>query len=351
MAETVRARKEAATIRERRDKTSTAFSFPNRFKDSMKKMGELAGRIRDDKIVLHVVGVGGEGSPQLREAIGAIKAHTNKKLEVHAIDYKTELLDPAVEKAKLEFKDTEIIPHVFDVADPEQWETSEMKKDANMVICTRVLHNLNPPLADVGIHQLASYLKEGGHMLLDRDAFRKVIYTNGKPFGLKIKERILEEDPDDFLKNRGMPREQGIICKKIRNEVAFEDLWAEIGKPSNSIEKRKELGIIPFQFFTPAENRERLAEKWNKHLDTFYYRLTGKEGDTTPILEDPKLLAQALFDFSGYWSGILYPVECKHMKDGIPSEELKRELYEVWEQNKEVAPRPEFFQLLEAEEE
>jgi hypothetical protein len=174
----------------------SGFTFPGRYSASLEKLGKLARDVKGDRLVVHLIGVGSKGGPQVREAIEALKRHTGKTLEVHLIDKRKARLDNALRKAKEAFPDVNIVTHHMSIAEPTRAPWAQ----ADVSVCTNVLWYIAPKLRKRGIGHLSSFMKEGGLVLVDEGDLKRAsigIKRIGphlkKEFGLKLETHAHEK--------------------------------------------------------------------------------------------------------------------------------------------------------------
>jgi len=198
----------------------------NRYGKSITKLAELAAKAPGERLVLHLVGVGERGGPQLSEAIGAF-LKTGKKLEVHVIDWKQQLVDDAVTRARMAFPDAVvhtlenpasdaplvIVPHWVDIAAPEQLPA----RRADAVIATNVLQHIPQPHYEAGLYHLSSMTKDGGHILVEE--------IDLDTTDMRLEEFGLKEHGKPITEIRGPRRERGVILKRAGYLKPFSEIW------------------------------------------------------------------------------------------------------------------------------
>ena len=164
------------------------YTRKNRYGHSLEELSEIAKEKTGNKIVLHIIGVGGEDSPQVNESISAIKK-SGKDVEVHIMDVGEDILQRATAKAKLKFPETPIFSHKIDILSPNSLPTNK----ADISVCTNVLIHAFPwTHSSFGLYHLSSMMKKGGYVLVDDSEVGSGVFGVDK-FGLELKKRVKED--------------------------------------------------------------------------------------------------------------------------------------------------------------
>ena len=219
--------KEAHAINEARgkhDAEKNASWLTTRSERYPRSIGELAKLLEKkgrDKLVIHFIGVGEEGGPQLKEVISALKNHTDGDVEVHVMDRNQFVLDDAVDEAKRLHPSVDIISHNLDIIAPDHAPITK----SDLTICTNVLCYADGVNKDVGLYNIASFMKKGGYLLVSpKDMKTKLPATE---FGLK-ELKIVEEAQQYRFDIRKKFRENSMILQKVGHSGPFSDLWEKL---------------------------------------------------------------------------------------------------------------------------
>jgi hypothetical protein len=177
-------------------------------------------------LVVHLVGVGSIGGPQVREVIRALQAGRSRPIEMHVMDYDKRYLKAALNAVEREgFEGVTLIPYFlgeeggkplpkFDMAAP----TALPKNRAHLVVCTNVLMHLNKASAHVGLYHLSTMLRKGGVLLVGLSDMKRLKVPQYR-FGLKREGGMI---PEEKL------RSVGVIFRRAGRREPFHKIWESV---------------------------------------------------------------------------------------------------------------------------
>jgi hypothetical protein len=211
------AREDAARRHELLPKSASPGTYEKRYEKAIDTLAGLAKQLEGNRLIVHVVGVGGLRGPQVREVLRALKEKTGKTIEMHLTDNDVGLLKTAAEAARKEFPDADISAHNVDIADPRALPASR----AHLTICTNVLSNILYPSNHVGLHYLASSVREGGYLLLSESDTDKIL-PELNDYGLHMNGSV-EEPP-----GRSSSPRFSVIFRKAHEQKPFHEIWRQV---------------------------------------------------------------------------------------------------------------------------
>jgi len=194
---------------------------PGRYSRAMEEVTGLAAGAAGKELIVHLIGVGEGGGPQLREAISALRGKFGGNIEVHVTDRDKDFLQKAVGEAKAAFPTMAIVPHHTDIISPSHTPV----KQADITICTNVLSYADGRFRDVGFYNVASLMKKGGYLLVSStDAETSLPAAE---FGLKELRRV--DEPEQYRFDLGKKyTERGVILQKVAHNANFDKIWKKL---------------------------------------------------------------------------------------------------------------------------
>jgi hypothetical protein len=198
-------------------------TVPNRYKGSVDVLAELARKRKSKKLVVHLVGVGYDKGPQLREVISALTKKAGKRVSVHVMDFSKMLLRRAMKAARKEFPGIEMTAYFLDKKVSGTGKRFNIAKamalpreKADIIVCTNVIRHLEQPSTHLALYQLASSLKKGGHLLIGEYDVKQLVKPRYSDFGLARKKLpiLLGVEFD-------LPLDRGAIFRKVSKEKPF----------------------------------------------------------------------------------------------------------------------------------
>jgi SAM-dependent methyltransferase len=227
------ARAISAVTRKKKRVALSGRTVKNRYVMSIDTLAELAKERKGKKLVVHLVGVGGEKGPQLREVISALTGKAGKRVSVHVMDFSRQLLREAVNAARKEFPDVEMTPYFLD-GTRKRFDIAKAmalpREKADVIVCTNVILHLDEPSTHLALYQLASSLKKGGHLLISKYDTYKFLRPRGQypDFGLATKKSPVIERAIQESRYALPVEDKGFIFTKTSKEKPFNVIWNKI---------------------------------------------------------------------------------------------------------------------------
>lgn len=202
---------------------SLACTKVGRYSNSIRRLTELLKMKKGEDLVIHIIGVGEEGAPQVSEAIKTL-SQTGKKIEVHLIDFNKNLLDEATKKAREEFQGLDILSHEIDLAAPAEMPL----KRAHAVICTNVIPYIQSyELKASAFHNLASFVKNNGYLLVEKEDLMHADVKSADRLGNFGLTKMEEIEETKMERDSSVP-DYGAILQKTHESKAFDELMNDI---------------------------------------------------------------------------------------------------------------------------
>lgn len=235
----------------------SATTWENRYPRGLSEIVRRAGEVDGDRVVIHMWGVGGRDefnrskeASQVIDIIRRVREGTGKKVEMHLVDISPSLLARAGKEVERVFKGAEVFSgkrgaidaskaavsvslHEADMGNPDRLP----KNKADIAVCTNILIYVPTELRYTALHDLASSVKKGGHIMIGgsdymfltderkslRDEFKPHLDTILGKCGLELQRQIAEDEKQ----NLGVP--EGMFpLRKVKEPVTLSELEEEI---------------------------------------------------------------------------------------------------------------------------